>query len=99
MLYTLLASLFNGKKAPPNPWGSAALEWTTPTPPPVFNFIKDPVVTRGPYDYHLATDAELFDGFPEDLKKGTKDEKAETKGAKAAKPDAKDEKSRDEKKD
>jgi cytochrome c oxidase subunit 1 len=30
------------------------------------NFHEQPVMTRGPYDYHLATDEELFDGFPED---------------------------------
>ena len=64
-----LTTLLNGKKAPPNPWGSAALEWQTPTPLPLYNFVTDPVVTRGPYDYHLATDAELFDGFPEDATK------------------------------
>jgi cytochrome c oxidase subunit 1 len=69
MVYCLLSSLFRGKKAPPNPWGSAALEWQTPTPPPVYNFVTDPVITRGPYDYHLATDAELFEGFPEDAVK------------------------------
>ena len=54
-----LASLKSGKKAPRNPWGSCALEWQTPTPPPVQNFLKDPIVTRGPYDYHLATEQEL----------------------------------------
>jgi cytochrome c oxidase subunit 1 len=59
MLGMFISSLKSGKKAPRNPWGSAALEWTTATPPPVQNFIKDPVVTRGPYDYHLATEKEL----------------------------------------
>jgi cytochrome c oxidase subunit 1 len=89
MLYTLLSSLFRGKKAPPNPWGSAALEWQTPSPPPVYNFIKDPVVNRGPYDYHLATDAELFDGFPEDRTKAAekKSEKTEKKAEKSEKKD------------
>ena len=49
-----------GKKAPRNPWGSAALEWQTGNPlPPLTNFVNDPIVTRGPYDYHLATEAEL----------------------------------------
>jgi len=54
-----ISSLKSGKKAPRNPWGSCALEWQTTTPPPVANFIKEPVVTRGPYDYHLATEQEL----------------------------------------
>ncbi len=55
----LMYSLFKGKKSPRNPWNSAALEWQTPTPPPLANFTKVPVITRGPYDYHLATEAEL----------------------------------------
>jgi cytochrome c oxidase subunit 1 len=64
--YVLLEALWKGKKAPPNPWGSASLEWQTATPPVLSNFKKQPVVTRGPYDYHLATADELFDGFPEE---------------------------------
>ena len=56
-----------GKPAPRNPWGSAALEWQTTTPPPTFNFVKDPVVTRSQYDYHLATEDELYEGFDDPL--------------------------------
>jgi cytochrome c oxidase subunit 1 len=60
MLAMFIQSLTSGKKAPRNPWGSAALEWTTGHPlPPLTNFDEDPVVTRGPYDYHLATEADL----------------------------------------
>jgi cytochrome c oxidase subunit 1 len=59
LLYNFVQSLMSGKKAPRNPWGSAALEWQTTTPPPLYNFVKSPVVTRGPYEYHLATDEEL----------------------------------------
>jgi cytochrome c oxidase subunit I len=60
MLAMFIKSLSSGKKAPRNPWGSAALEWQTGNPmPPLANFDKDPIVTRGPYDYHLATEAEL----------------------------------------
>jgi cytochrome c oxidase subunit 1 len=59
MAIMFLISLKSGKKSPRNPWGSCALEWQTATPPPVQNFIKDPIVTRGPYDYHLATEQEL----------------------------------------
>ena len=62
----LIQSLLKGAKAPPNPWGSAAFEWQTESPPVLQNFSKDLVVNRGPYDYHLATEAELFDGFPAD---------------------------------
>lgn len=34
-----------------NPWGALTLEWTVPSPPPLLNFEKLPVVTGGPYDY------------------------------------------------
>jgi len=57
----LLHSLFRGKKAGSNPWGALTLEWThTTTPPDPHNFHETPIVTRGPYDYHLAP--ELFGG-------------------------------------
>ena len=56
-----------GKQAPRNPWGSAALEWMTPTPPPTFNFVKDPILTRGQYDYQLATEDELYTGYDDPL--------------------------------
>jgi cytochrome c oxidase subunit 1 len=67
VLYNLVKSLLGGKPSPRNPWGSAALEWMTPTPPPTFNFVKDPVLTRGQYDYHLATEDELYTGFDDPL--------------------------------
>ncbi|MBS2011582.1 MAG: cbb3-type cytochrome c oxidase subunit I [Deltaproteobacteria bacterium] len=69
LLIMFIRSLLNGKPSPRNPWGSAALEWMTPTPPPTFNFLegKDPVLTRGQYDYHLATDDELYDGYDDPM--------------------------------
>jgi cytochrome c oxidase subunit 1 len=70
--YALVQSLISGKKAPPNPWGSAALEWQTDTRPVLQNFAVTPTVTRGPYDYHLVSDDELFDGF-RDVAKETPD--------------------------
>lgn len=48
----LTYSLFKGKKAGPNPWGSRALEWQTASPPPLHNFEHVPVIINGPYDYH-----------------------------------------------
>jgi len=59
VLFYLLYSLFRGKQAPSNPWGALTLEWTNATSPPdPHNFIRTPVVTRGPYDFHKAP--ELF---------------------------------------
>jgi cytochrome c oxidase subunit 1 len=40
----LFASFWNGKKAPRNPWGGSSLEWQAPTPPPLYNFEKPPVL-------------------------------------------------------
>lgn len=66
--FLLIESIASGEAAPPNPWGSASLEWQTATPPVLANFTKAPIVTRGTHDYPLATDGELYDGFPEDRK-------------------------------
>lgn len=66
MLVMFIRSLMSGPKAPANPWGSAGYEWATTSPPIAHNFHETPVMTRGPYDYHLATEEELFDGFAED---------------------------------
>ncbi len=46
----LLHSLFRGKQAPANPWGSNSLEWHTPSPPPHDNFDRTPE-PGDPYDY------------------------------------------------
>ncbi|HEX7089448.1 MAG TPA: cbb3-type cytochrome c oxidase subunit I [Longimicrobiales bacterium] len=51
-LVYLIVALRRGRPAGPNPWGSAAFEWQTPSPPPRENYITPPVIDRGPYDYH-----------------------------------------------
>jgi cytochrome c oxidase subunit 1 len=43
-------SLWFGKKAERNPWGAVGLEWQAPSPPPVHNWDREPVVTEV-YDY------------------------------------------------
>lgn len=45
-----LMSIFRGRKAPPNPWGGATLEWTCASPPPYYNFQTPPTVDD-PYDF------------------------------------------------
>lgn len=35
-----------GRKAGPNPWGGAGLEWATESPPELYNFLTIPVVQR-----------------------------------------------------
>jgi cytochrome c oxidase subunit 1 len=44
-------SLFAGPKSGDNPWQANSLEWQAPSPPPHGNFLTDPVVYRGPYEY------------------------------------------------
>ncbi|MBM7486024.1 MULTISPECIES: cbb3-type cytochrome c oxidase subunit I [Bradyrhizobium] len=51
-LMYLTWSLLHGKRAPNNPWGATGLEWTTTSPPPPNNFDIQPLVDRGPYQYH-----------------------------------------------
>ena len=51
MCYYLIMSLVLKKRAMENQWGGVTLEWHTPTPPPLENFDKPPVVTGEVYDY------------------------------------------------
>jgi len=56
-----LWSLAYGEEAPANPWGATTLEWTNVAAVPSHhNFERTPLVTRGPYDFHLAD--EVFGG-------------------------------------
>ena len=41
----LIRSYFKGRVAGDDPWDAWTLEWGTPSPPPAYNFAKDPVVT------------------------------------------------------
>jgi len=52
-IFNFFWSIWKGKKAADNPWESTTLEWQTPTPPGHGNFLKEPVVVRGPYEYSL----------------------------------------------
>ena len=55
----LLQSLFKGKKAPANPWGSGTMEWQCASPPPHDNFAEPPQA-RDPYDLrHLKYDPQI----------------------------------------
>jgi cytochrome c oxidase subunit 1 len=51
MVGNLLVALRRGTRTSSNPWGGRTLEWTVASPPPLENFLTDPVVTTGPYDY------------------------------------------------
>ena len=49
--YNLARGLKSGKPSGPNPWGALTLEWQTASPPPHENFLVEPIVTEGPYEY------------------------------------------------
>jgi cytochrome c oxidase subunit 1 len=54
----LARSLWKGRYAPANPWGSATLEWKCASPPPHHNFEAVPAFGR-PYDFgRIAYDAD-----------------------------------------
>ncbi|MCK6474627.1 MAG: cbb3-type cytochrome c oxidase subunit I [Planctomycetes bacterium] len=54
LLVNIFYSLFNGPKAPANPWEATSLEWGIPSPPPHDNFAGViPVVNHGPYEYSV----------------------------------------------
>jgi cytochrome c oxidase subunit I len=58
----LLASLFNGRKAPANPWGGRSLEWQCASPPPHDNFKVAPTVGDC-YDFSVLEWDEKQNGY------------------------------------
>jgi cytochrome c oxidase subunit 1 len=42
-----------GRPADRNPWQATTLEWAAPSPPGHGNFVTEPVVYRGPYEYSV----------------------------------------------
>jgi cytochrome c oxidase subunit 1 len=49
-----------GKRVDDNPWQSTTLEWATPTPPPHGNFLTEPKVYHGPYEYSVPGEGRDF---------------------------------------
>jgi cytochrome c oxidase subunit 1 len=43
-VWNLIDSYFHGEKAGHDPWDAWTLEWSTPSPPPPYNFATEPVV-------------------------------------------------------
>ncbi len=54
-------SIWAGKKVEnDNPWLATTLEWSAPSPPGHGNFLTEPVVYRGPYEYSVPGAAKDF---------------------------------------
>ena len=52
LMFTNLILSFREKKAAlDDPWGGTTLEWSTPSPPPLHNFIGTPEIKEYPYDF------------------------------------------------
>ena len=51
LVYNMVNSWIRGPVASANPWKAHTLEWQTSSPPPVENFLEEPVVVGSPYPY------------------------------------------------
>jgi cytochrome c oxidase subunit 1 len=63
-IVNFIGSWWRGKVAGENPWKDNGLEWITPSPPPHGNFVRVPMVYRGPYEFSSPQSAE--DYLPQD---------------------------------
>jgi cytochrome c oxidase subunit 1 len=60
-IWNFFYSMFKGQKVDANPWEATTLEWAAaPSPPPHGNFLTEPVVHHGPYEYSVPGAAKDF---------------------------------------
>jgi cytochrome c oxidase subunit 1 len=59
-IINFFASIKWGKVVDRNPWESTTLEWAAPSPPGHGNFLTEPIVYRGPYEYSVPGAARDF---------------------------------------
>jgi cytochrome c oxidase subunit I len=52
-IYNFFSSIKWGKLVDKNPWEATTLEWSAPSPPGHGNFLTEPIVYRGPYEYSV----------------------------------------------
>jgi heme/copper-type cytochrome/quinol oxidase subunit 1 len=65
-LAVLMRAWTSGPKAPADPWDGRTLEWTMPSPPPVYNFAEMPAVRVQPVCHGARTDlVNGIDGYEE----------------------------------
>jgi cytochrome c oxidase subunit 1 len=59
-IFNLFSSIKWGTAVNQNPWEATTLEWAAPSPPGHGNFLTEPVVYRGPYEYSVPGAARDF---------------------------------------
>ena len=59
-IINFFASIKWGKAVGQNPWDATTLEWSAPSPPGHGNFLTEPIVYRGPYEYSVPGAAKDF---------------------------------------
>ena len=59
-IINFFSSIKWGQKVGNNPWDATTLEWSAPSPPGHGNFVTEPIVYRGPYEYSVPGAAKDF---------------------------------------
>jgi cytochrome c oxidase subunit 1 len=59
-IVNFFSSIKWGAAVDENPWEATTLEWSAPSPPGHGNFVTEPVVYRGPYEYSVPGSARDF---------------------------------------
>jgi cytochrome c oxidase subunit I len=59
-IFNFFSSLKWGAAVDKNPWEATTLEWSAPSPPGHGNFLTEPIVYRGPYEYSVPGSAKDF---------------------------------------
>ena len=59
-IFNFFWSIWKGQPVTENPWDATTLEWSAPSPPGHGNFLTEPVVYRGPYEYSVPGAAKDF---------------------------------------
>jgi cytochrome c oxidase subunit I+III len=68
LVINLVRSYRSGEPAADDPWGGDSLEWSTASPPPVYNFLHPPVVEGRHPRWEHAPDAPVVTGLRTDCR-------------------------------
>ena len=68
LVFNVGRSLVAGAVAPDDPWHGETLEWTTSSPPPVYNFLHIPIVEGRHAAWQRSDPAPVVVGLPSDCR-------------------------------